>query len=491
MTNLPDHLTKGPGYYKDESFWAPGYDPEADNWLTNQPWYNDPDRFEGIEEDEELSDLSGLPFKFNPPLHRLSQPVYLNQPNEQQTQERWFREATSEKVFSEKLRDLKALRLGRITMGNEGWGYNDTSEGFRYGFRFLYNPDSLSASQTVGSAILPNPQDKAMYYNLDGMEQWQIPLVLNRIPDVMRPHTALSDYTPSITDKDLRQLRRRGTNYDLESLFRVANGQQMRTIDNQLTADFGFLSPNPCVLTIGRQQYLGRMTGIQTSHEIFSPAMVPVLSRVTLGFMRTAAITSEELADLASSGGRALGRPEDFLEILDSGGGQGDSPDTGQFDPGAVHPPRKEGEPYNQTMADTIARMIVRTAMVSNELGGGGDRGRRAALIGLIAAAVESEIQNLAYGDRDSVGVFQQRAAGWGTYAERTNVQKAIDAFFGLRSATHASAPGLVDLNSWWLMEPGRAAQAVQVSAFPLRYAERIDTMTILRNKILREEGYQ
>ncbi|NIK60824.1 hypothetical protein [Kribbella shirazensis] len=96
----------------------------------------------------------------------------------------------------------------------------------------------------------------------------------------------------------------------------------------------------------------------------------------------------------------------------------------------------------------------------------------QATLIALMTALVESNLQNLSYGDADSVGLFQQRpGAGWGTPGDIMNPTYAANAFFG--GSDPPSPPGLVDINGWPSMNLGDAAQAVQVSAFPDRYALR------------------
>lgn len=97
----------------------------------------------------------------------------------------------------------------------------------------------------------------------------------------------------------------------------------------------------------------------------------------------------------------------------------------------------------------------------------------RATLIALMTALVESDLQNLTYGDADSVGLFQQRpGAGWG---DRVKIMSdpvySINAFFGGKDAP--DPPGLVDIDGWPSMALGDAAQRVQVSAFPERYATR------------------
>jgi hypothetical protein len=86
--------------------------------------------------------------------------------------------------------------------------------------------------------------------------------------------------------------------------------------------------------------------------------------------------------------------------------------------------------------------------------------------IALMAAIVESGLRNLHYGDRDSVGLFQQRNA-WGTFQQRTDPASAARMFF---TGGHAGQRGLFDIRDRHRMSPGQAAQAVQVSAFPDRY---------------------
>ncbi|WP_328522142.1 hypothetical protein [Kribbella sp. NBC_00359] len=96
----------------------------------------------------------------------------------------------------------------------------------------------------------------------------------------------------------------------------------------------------------------------------------------------------------------------------------------------------------------------------------------QATLIALMTALVESDLQNLTYGDADSVGLFQQRpGAGWGSKEQIMDPHYAAEAFFGGSAAPNP--PGLVDINGWPSMALGDAAQAVQVSAFPDRYAVR------------------
>jgi len=133
--------------------------------------------------------------------------------------------------------------------------------------------------------------------------------------------------------------------------------------------------------------------------------------------------------------------------------------------PGQPGMPYQSGE-LRQTQIE-FAKLIDQVA-VERGLPG------RATLIALMTALVESNLQNLDYGDADSVGLFQQRPdAGWGEATKITENPPiyAINAFFGGDAAP--DPPGLVDINGWPSMALGDAAQRVQVSAFPDRYATR------------------
>jgi len=76
-------------------------------------------------------------------------------------------------------------------------------------------------------------------------------------------------------------------------------------------------------------------------------------------------------------------------------------------------------------------------------------------------------------GDHDSVGLFQQRpAAGWGTVENLMDPVWSSRAFYGGPTGpNHGSPRGLLDIDGWQTIGPGAAAQAVQVSAYPDRYA--------------------
>ncbi|TXK17845.1 LysM peptidoglycan-binding domain-containing protein [Homoserinibacter sp. GY 40078] len=98
----------------------------------------------------------------------------------------------------------------------------------------------------------------------------------------------------------------------------------------------------------------------------------------------------------------------------------------------------------------------------------------RGIVIALAAAMQESSLRNIDYGDRDSIGLFQQRpSTGWGTKAEILNASHAARLFYGGPSNPNKGVTrGLLDIPGWKSMTLTQAAQAVQISAYPNAYAK-------------------
>ncbi|HEY2985871.1 MAG TPA: hypothetical protein VGJ38_17065 [Jatrophihabitantaceae bacterium] len=133
---------------------------------------------------------------------------------------------------------------------------------------------------------------------------------------------------------------------------------------------------------------------------------------------------------------------------------------------GRADDPRQSGAVHEVQIA--FAKLIDQIAIVRGLPG-------RATLVAIMTALQESQLQNLNYGDRDSLGLFQQRpSAGWGTPQQILDPAYAIDAFFG--GDKPPNPPGLVDINGWTSMSYTEAAQAVQQSAYPDAYARHEQT---------------
>ncbi|MDQ2845614.1 MAG: hypothetical protein M3Y77_04520 [Actinomycetota bacterium] len=88
---------------------------------------------------------------------------------------------------------------------------------------------------------------------------------------------------------------------------------------------------------------------------------------------------------------------------------------------------------------------------------------QRARTIAIATALQESGLRNLDHGDRDSLGLFQQRPSqGWGTTVQIMDPVYASGRFYD----------ALVKVPNWRTKPLTQAAQAVQFSGFPDAYAK-------------------
>ena len=131
--------------------------------------------------------------------------------------------------------------------------------------------------------------------------------------------------------------------------------------------------------------------------------------------------------------------------------------------------------------ADFYAREIIAAAKERN-LGKDGARN------GIATALVETNLKmyanravpaSLNYphdavgSDHDSVGLFQQRQAGWGTLDQRMNARASAGLFFNAMMKF-----------DWRAMDPGAACQRVQRSAYPSRYSQRMGEAMTYVNRL-------
>jgi hypothetical protein len=99
----------------------------------------------------------------------------------------------------------------------------------------------------------------------------------------------------------------------------------------------------------------------------------------------------------------------------------------------------------------------------------------RAATIGIATAMQESKLVNVDYGDRDSLGLFQQRPSqGWGTKAQVQDPVYATNAFYDV----------LVKVEGYRSLPITTAAQKVQRSGFPHAYAQHEPEARVLASAL-------
>jgi hypothetical protein len=116
-----------------------------------------------------------------------------------------------------------------------------------------------------------------------------------------------------------------------------------------------------------------------------------------------------------------------------------------------------DGTPWHLSPAQSDNAALVVAAAVRRGMPA------RAATIAIATALQESKLVNIDYGDRDSVGLFQQRPSqGWGT------VEQIMDPVF----AAGAFYDELAEVDGYEGLEITDAAQRVQRSGFPEAYAQ-------------------
>jgi hypothetical protein len=95
----------------------------------------------------------------------------------------------------------------------------------------------------------------------------------------------------------------------------------------------------------------------------------------------------------------------------------------------------------------------------------------RGVIVALATALQESKLQDRESGDRDSVGLFQQRPSqGWGTTDKLQDPRYAADKFY----------TALKKVKNWQTMRVTDAAQRVQRSAYPNAYQKWADEAAVL-----------
>ncbi|TFD68210.1 M23 family metallopeptidase [Cryobacterium gelidum] len=135
-----------------------------------------------------------------------------------------------------------------------------------------------------------------------------------------------------------------------------------------------------------------------------------------------------------------------------------------------------------------VRRQLTHAGTIITVGGQTADVGRAGVVVALMAALTESTLRLLANtraypesaayphdgvgSDHDSLGLFQMRpSSGWGTVAELMDPVYQARAFFGGASGPNGGSPrGLLEVAGWQVLDPGAAAQAVEVSAYPDRY---------------------
>ncbi|MEV5676572.1 carbohydrate kinase family protein [Streptomyces sp. NPDC052179] len=164
-------------------------------------------------------------------------------------------------------------------------------------------------------------------------------------------------------------------------------------------------------------------------------ALAPLLLIAPVAVALVGATNAQATCDTGAQGVDTGAVAAQVESILNGGDGGGVSV------PGLTSP--KEQIPHARTIQATGVAMKVPV---------------RGQIVALATALQESGLRNLDYGDRDSLGLFQQRPSmGWGTPEQVRDPVYASTKFY----------EGLLKVSGWESMTVTQAAQAVQLSGFP------------------------
>ncbi len=166
----------------------------------------------------------------------------------------------------------------------------------KYGFKFLYNPNTVSMAWGLMNSMDPTFQasqlDKFQVVSTALMSSTvSFELVLNRIADFnyldetgLRP-SAKSPYPLDVSPEDLKEIYQKGTMYDLEYFFKTVNGPSGTFVSglNGSTADRAWMRPQFVELHLGNaMRYRVRIGEFAVNHIMFNDRMVPIFSSVKI-----------------------------------------------------------------------------------------------------------------------------------------------------------------------------------------------------------------
>lgn len=179
-----------------------------------------------------------------------------------------------------------SARLGVISLPSQIRSIQNAKYSKNWGFRFLYNPTAYGYSQTSTDGVMPE-QVTASRTDLliPATSSYSIELYLNRIPDMKKSNQSASYYSPRPAAYDLQQLWSRGTEYDLDFLYRVINGDPKTIVGWKKSSNIGALIMQRVLLKMGSGLYVtGVINSINVQHVMFTDNMIPTFTTVTLDF---------------------------------------------------------------------------------------------------------------------------------------------------------------------------------------------------------------
>jgi hypothetical protein len=185
----------------------------------------------------------------------------------------------------------------------------------KYGFQFIWNPETFSQNTAVNMSITPAASDptialtgfaaanSTMSFTLrldrtndfacaknfvfkDGT--FTVPgggLTVNsgNFQEVSKYYNFGNKYVDGFTiEQNIKDLLTYGTEADLEFLYRTINGTGWKGIGGRETSNIGYLMPSLIRLDLGNQKFVGVVADIQVNHLAFTRDLVPIRTDVNI-----------------------------------------------------------------------------------------------------------------------------------------------------------------------------------------------------------------
>jgi hypothetical protein len=209
---------------------------------------------------------------------------------------RIFQDANSAAVLNKSAQGLKNAAATKIAIN-------------QWGFRFMYNPSTFKYDSTSNNAVdwTLGSSDPATL--LSGNSSVSFDVYINRIPDLKylrlkNPEVSIDKVYPRLLEPEEKAgILNRGTEYDIEFLYRVLNGDPLKNSlllsskYDGVTSDFGYTTGVPCWLVLNENlRYYGSVASFSVNHMMFDLNMVPILSVVSITFARYPALWNQTVA---------------------------------------------------------------------------------------------------------------------------------------------------------------------------------------------------
>ena len=207
---------------------------------------------------------------------------------------------------------------------NTAKSINQVEPNKQWGFRFMYNPTNFMYSNTADNSVDYTLGQSDPATLLAGNMTVSFQLYINRIIDMsdlgkLGAGNGKTGYYRPLSDPEIAGIESRGTEYDIEFLYRVLGGDPIvgnPSIGGEpilsTSSDIGLIKAVPVWLSLNPNYKLfGAVASMTVNHALFTIDMVPMLTTVDITFNRFPAVFN--LADTNANSKTGLANYKKFI----------------------------------------------------------------------------------------------------------------------------------------------------------------------------------